>query len=1033
MQKISPQNKFTNRISLLSSSEIKEIYDPPVFDEEKRKYFFSLDEVELLHLQTFRSVKAKIFFVLQLGYFKYSHRFFSFCFSDCTEDWQYIVKLYFHSQNINHITKSLKNECAKNTILKQRSIILSLLSFKNFPEFENDFIDKGKEIAQIDANPKYIFRELRLYSQKYQFVFPSYSTAQKIISQIIIFEENRIFDVLDSMIDQGLESSINTLIEKEDETRYLLTIIKSPTDSFAYSDVVKEIKKKQDLEPIFNKTNSIIRALNISDSTILYFAQLINRYKIFQINQLKQSKKYLYIICFVSHHYRKINDNLIKSFLYLMGKYQSKNKEIVNDSILEMKSKQNKNMEKLPKILDLVIQDCKNVSFNTFQKQVFSILPRNQMESLTDWLVKNTFDKKKLHWIAYDKQARVISQNIRHLFTNLEFSYNSTSNFYSHFFDAIQVLKTAKNKTQLSLNKTPTDFIKAQDQRFILENDKGKDGNQKQNINSKRYETLVYKILRSKIINNDIFIKNSIEYRHVDDDLLSEKYFRENYQNIIQSLELLPYIDKPISEILATAIGKLNEASNRVNKRIIENKNPHFEMKDADKNKWSLNYDKVNHLDLHDNLFESLPQIDLVDIIHFVDNKTNIFTHFSHVVHKNNSGNIIDKEILKATITAQATNMGLKQMSSSSGFSYHKLKNMSTNFIREETLKIVNEKLVNETKKLPIFQHYNVDQKNTENIFSAIDGQKYSVGVDTINARYSQKYFGRDKGISALTMSANFQALAFKAISPNEYEGHHNLELFLMNESDIQPNYQSSDNHGVNDINFALLDFFGVQFAPRFANLNYKSQFLCGEKEIKDYPKNWVLKPSHVINQKLILEEDMNIKRVIASLALKKTTVSTIVRKISTSPKSNKTRKALAEFDKIIRSIYILNYIDDLNLRQYVQKAVNRQELYHKLRRKVGFDNGGKIMVKSETEQVEYQECNRLICNMIVYYNSYVLSEFLKQKETLGQVDQIQALQQISPIAWRHINFYGKYEFESHKNNVDFDKINEVLAGINLI
>ena len=70
---------------------------------------------------------------------------------------------------------------------------------------------------------------------------------------------------------------------------------------------------------------------------------------------------------------------------------------------------------------------------------------------------------------------------------------------------------------------------------------------------------------------------------------------------------------------------------------------------------------------------------------------------------------------------------------------------------------------------------------------------------------------------------------------------------------------------------------------------------------------------------------------------------------------------------------------------------------------------------------------------MIVYYNSYVLSEFLKQKETLGQVDQIQALQQISPIAWRHINFYGKYEFESHKNNVDFDKINEVLAGINLI
>jgi TnpA family transposase len=254
-----------------------------------------------------------------------------------------------------------------------------------------------------------------------------------------------------------------------------------------------------------------------------------------------------------------------------------------------------------------------------------------------------------------------------------------------------------------------------------------------------------------------------------------------------------------------------------------------------------------------------------------------------------------------------------------------------------------------------------------------------------------------------------------------------------MNESDIQPNYQSSDNHGVNDINFALFDFFGCQFAPRFANLNHKSQFLCGEKEAKYYPKNYPLKPSSVINQKLIIEEDMNIKRTIASLALKKATVSTIVKKICTSPKSNKTRKALAEYDKIIRSIYILNYIDDLNLRQYVQKAINRQELYHKLRRKVGFDNGGKIMVKPDAEQIAYQECNRLVCNMIVYYNSRILSEFLKQKEALGQKDQILALQQISPIAWRHINLYGKYEFESNSNNTDFDKINEILAGINLV
>ena len=92
------------------------------------------------------------------------------------------------------------------------------------------------------------------------------------------------------------------------------------------------------------------------------------------------------------------------------------------------------------------------------------------------------------------------------------------------------------------------------------------------------------------------------------------------------------------------------------------------------------------------------------------------------------------------------------------------------------------------------------------------------------------------------------------------------------------------------------------------------------------------------------------------------------------------------------------------------------------------------MMVKSELEQTICQECNRLICNMIVYYNSYILSQFLAQKEKLKQTEQIEALKQISPIAWRHINFYGIYYFTSSKNNnVNMEKIIELLATVTLV
>ncbi|PQQ34688.1 hypothetical protein C6H68_25015 [Photorhabdus luminescens] len=50
-------------------------------------------------------------------------------------------------------------------------------------------------------------------------------------------------------------------------------------------------------------------------------------------------------------------------------------------------------------------------------------------------------------------------------------------------------------------------------------------------------------------------------------------------------------------------------------------------------------------------------------------------------------------------------------------------------------------------------------------------------------------------------------------------------------------------------------------------------------------------------------------------------------------PDKIKQKKALWELDNIIRSIYMLDYIDNKFLRQYVAKALNRGEAYHRLKK----------------------------------------------------------------------------------------------------
>jgi hypothetical protein len=112
-------------------------------------------------------------------------------------------------------------------------------------------------------------------------------------------------------------------------------------------------------------------------------------------------------------------------------------------------------------------------------------------------------------------------------------------------------------------------------------------------------------------------------------------------------------------------------------------------------------------------------------------------------------------------------------------------------------------------------------------------------------------------------------------------------------------------------------------------------------------------------------------------------------------------------------------------LRQSVQKALNRGEAYHRFRRAIAYVNSGKFRVKTESEQQIWNECSRLIANAVIYYNMALLSRIYEQKKAAGDVEAIETLRYISPIAWQHINLFGKFEFTHTEARVDLDALVE--------
>lgn len=174
---------------------------------------------------------------------------------------------------------------------------------------------------------------------------------------------------------------------------------------------------------------------------------------------------------------------------------------------------------------------------------------------------------------------------------------------------------------------------------------------------------------------------------------------------------------------------------------------------------------------------------------------------------------------------------------------------------------------------------------------------------------------------------------------------------------------------------------------------------------------------------KLIIKEWPINQRILASLAQKEVTQATIVRKLTSYTRQNQTKKALWELENICRSAHILTFIDDHLYRQHIQKALNRGEAYHRLRRAIAYVNSGKFRVKTEDEQQIWNECSRLIANAIIYYNTLLLSRVYEQKLAAGDQEAIQFLKDVSPVAWRNINLIGNMDFTEEPSIVSIEAL----------
>lgn len=121
-----------------------------------------------------------------------------------------------------------------------------------------------------------------------------------------------------------------------------------------------------------------------------------------------------------------------------------------------------------------------------------------------------------------------------------------------------------------------------------------------------------------------------------------------------------------------------------------------------------------------------------------------------------------------------------------------------------------------------------------------------------------------------------------------------------------------------------------------------------------------------------------DVLRLIATIKLKEVTASELFRRLNSYSKQHDFYRALKAFGQIIKSIFILRFIDNVELRQAIELQLSRIEQSHRFARAVSVGSPREFVQGEKEEQEVAEGCKRLIKNCIICWNYLYLSQKLE-------------------------------------------------------
>ena len=951
-----------------------------------------------LELTTNKIGGNKIGFALLLKYFQLMARF-----PDVSENIPDVIISYIANQLNLPVSIYSDYNWHGRTAKVYRAEIRSLFNFRIVTKSDSEemsdwliteIIPNEQKIESITEIVYQRFRELKIEA-------PTSYRIERLIRHALSVSETQLCNQILSQLTKERKKQIDILLNTEDE---LESGKKLKTSDFAFlktdpgpvgkNSFLTEIEKLKRIRAVGLPPDLF---QGVSTKLIQKYRQRAATESPYDLRQHPQAIRYTLMAAFCLKRSQEITDNLIEILMQIIQRIGTRAEKRINKELVEdFKLVTGKN-NLLFRMAEVAVAHPDGV----IQTVLYPVVSIETLKNLVkEYKSTGTAYLQRVHTVMRSSFASHYRRMIPSLLEVLEFCSNN--DIHRPLIKALELLKKYSQRKQRYYDvseKIPIDgVLKSGWKEILLE--KTDDG--KERINRINYEISVLQALRERLNCKEIWVVGASRYRNPDEDLPTDfELHRQVYYQALKLPENVEVFITGLQQQMREGLEKLDQGMpNNIGVKIIG------------KGKGLIRVSPFEPMSEAPNLKQLKAEINrlwnqtsLLDILKETDLRVNFTRNFKSM----GTREIIEKENLQKRLLlclyGMGTNTGLKRIHTGiNGENYHDLLYVRRRYIHKDQLRSAIASVIN-----AIFQIRHPDIWGEGTTTCASDSKHFGAWEQNLMNQYHLRYGGRGVMIYwHVEKKSTCIYSQLKTVSSSEVAAMIEGVLRHCTSMEVKKNYV--DSHGQSEVAFAFTHLLGFQLMPRLKRIKIQKLYRPDLGQSNAYPN---LQPilTRPINWDLIRQQYDQMVKYTTALRLGTAETEAILKRFSKNSFKHPTYLALMELGRVIKTIFLCNYLDSEEIRREVNEGLNVVERWNGVNDFIFYGKGGEFA----SNRLENQELSVLSLHLLqiclVYVNTLMIQRVLVQPHWEKRLNQ-RDLRAITPLIFSHVNPYGTFKLD---------------------